>query len=84
MESAGHLLPDVIVMDFSMSGMDGVEATRLIHTQLPDIRIIGLSMYPEADRSAAMIEAGADAYISKREKPDALLRAIRQVVAQRA
>jgi CheY-like chemotaxis protein len=83
-ESAGQLLPDVIVMDFSMPGMDGIEATRVIHARLPSIRIIGLSMYPEADRSAAMIDAGADAYISKREKPDALLRAIRKVVAQRA
>lgn len=83
-ESAGQLLPDVILMDFSMPEMDGIEATRLIHSKLPRIRIIGLSMYPEVDRSAAMMDAGADAYISKREKPDALLRAIRRVVTQRA
>jgi PAS domain S-box-containing protein len=76
-EMAPQLLPDVILMDFSMPRMDGVAATRIIHTQLPQIRIIGLSMYEEADRAEAMIEAGASAYVTKSGRSEVLLAAIR-------
>ncbi|MEW6752710.1 MAG: response regulator [Candidatus Latescibacterota bacterium] len=63
-------------MDSSMPGMDGEEATRLIHAELPHVRIIGLSMYEQADRSAAMLGAGASAYLSKSGDPAALLEAV--------
>ena len=77
-EKARQLRPDVILMDFSMPNMNGVEATRVIHTELPTTRIIGLSMYGEADRAAAMLEAGAIAYVSKTGKADVLMDTIRQ------
>lgn len=80
-EMAPRLLPEVILMDFSMPRMDGVEATRIIHAQLPRIRIIGLSMYEEADRAEAMIEAGASAYMTKSGKSELLLAAIRNHAA---
>ena len=76
-ELATRLVPDVILMDFSMPHMDGVQATRVIHRELPHIRIIGLSMYEEADRAAAMLEAGAAGYLTKSGDPDSLLGAIR-------
>ncbi|MEJ2077819.1 MAG: PAS domain-containing protein [Acidobacteriota bacterium] len=75
---ARDLQPDVILMDFSMPEMNGVEATRIIHSELPKIRIIGLSMYEETDRAAAMQEAGAVAYLSKSGRSDALLQTIRE------
>ncbi len=74
---AHELRPDVILMDFSMPRMDGVEATRKIHAELPDIRIIGLSMYEEADRARAMLEAGAAGYVTKSAELEELLAAIR-------
>lgn len=74
---ARDLRPDVILMDFSMPRMNGVEATRIIHGELPDVRIIGLSMYEETDRAAAMREAGAIAYLSKSGRSDTLLETIR-------
>ncbi len=74
---AHELQPDIILMDFSMPRMDGVQATRCIHRELPNIRIIGLSMYEEEDRAAAIISAGAVAYVNKSEDPKALLSAIR-------
>ncbi|MEW6750532.1 MAG: PAS domain S-box protein [Candidatus Latescibacterota bacterium] len=75
---AHQLNPDVVLMDFSMPDMDGAEATRLIHAGLPHIRIIGLSMYEEADRATAMLRAGAEAYLTKSGEPEALLGAIRR------
>jgi|WetSurMetagenome_2_1015567.scaffolds.fasta_scaffold137681_1 CheY-like chemotaxis protein len=48
-ELAAGLIPDVILMDTSMPNLNGVEATRIIHNDWPDIRIIGLSMFEEPD-----------------------------------
>jgi len=75
---ARQLHPNVVLMDFSMPVMDGVTATRLIHDEHPDIRIIGLSMYVEADRADAMTDAGAVAYLTKSGSTDLLLETIRQ------
>jgi DNA-binding NarL/FixJ family response regulator len=77
-EKACQLRPEVVLMDYSMPGMDGVEATRLIHDRMPHIRVIGLSMFDEADRAQAMREAGAVAYVAKSAGPEVLLAAIRQ------
>lgn len=70
-------LPDVILMDIRMPNMNGLEATRIIHSEFPQIRIIGLSMYDEEDRAASIIAAGASAYRSKSGHTDHLLAAIR-------
>jgi CheY-like chemotaxis protein len=77
LEIAGTVHPDVVLMDFSMPRMDGVEATRRIRAELPHIQVIGLSMYDEADRAAAMIDAGAAAYLSKSGSADVLIKTIR-------
>jgi len=77
LELAAQLQPDLVLMDVQMPGMDGIEATRRIKASWPGIRVIGLSMYDEADRSAAMIQAGASAYVAKASGTDALLEAIR-------
>jgi PAS domain S-box-containing protein len=76
-ERAHALQPDVVLMDFSMPGMNGVEATRRITGELPHVKVIGLSMYDEADRARAMLDAGAVAYVSKNGKARALIELIR-------
>jgi DNA-binding NarL/FixJ family response regulator len=80
-ESAVYLIrevqPDFALMDVSMPGMNGIQATRIIHSELPDVRIIGLSMFQTEELSAAMREAGAVDYISKGVPFEAIIAAIR-------
>jgi len=83
-EQAESLQPDVVLMDFSMPEMDGVQATRAIREQMPGVQVIGLSMYEEPDRADAMKSAGAAAYLSKSGRSETLLQTIREVHAAAA
>jgi signal transduction histidine kinase/CheY-like chemotaxis protein len=74
--------PNVVVMDISMPKMDGIEATRLIKAEWPDVRVIGLSMFEEEQIAQTMLEAGAEAFMSKTTSSDRLLEAIHKVPAQ--
>ncbi len=82
-EQARKLNPDIVLMDSSMPIMDGVEATRRLHKEMPHIQIIGLSMYQESERAATMKEAGAVAYVSKSDASNTLVDLIMKVHAQR-
>lgn len=73
---ADNLLPDVIVMDVSMPEVDGVEATRVIKSRRPGVRIIGLSMHDDEHTKRMMKSAGAEAFMNKAESSASLLRAI--------
>jgi DNA-binding NarL/FixJ family response regulator len=57
------VLPEVIVIDACMPGMNGLEATRFIKKNWPDVRVVMLTMYP--DQRTAALDAGADAFLLK-------------------
>lgn len=78
---AREIRPDVVLMDISMPRMDGIEATRIIHQELQNVRIIGLSMSQEQEREAAIREAGAVGYISKSGPAEAVIDAVRSSVS---
>ncbi len=78
-ELARELSPDIVIMDISMPGLSGVEATRQIHDEKPDIKIIGLSMHAAKRYVQEMYKAGARGYLLKDCDFDELMAAIRAV-----
>ena len=71
--------PDVIVMDISLGGTMGVEATKRIIARDKHARVLGLSSHEDPSYVRYMLKAGALGYLSKRSAPDELILAIRQV-----
>ena len=73
-------LPDVVCMDISMPGMNGIETTRRLLANCPDIKVIGLSAFTDQRYICEMLDAGASGYITKAAAGEQLLRAIRTVL----
>jgi len=69
--------PDVVMMDVSLMGMDGIEATRQLHNQAPGLPVVMLSASHELSTVKAAVEAGAVGYLSKRASGKELRDAVR-------
>jgi len=75
------LQPDVVIMDITMPRLNGVEATRMIHHDFPNVKIVAFSMHPEKHIVKEILEAGASAYVLKSYLFDEISRAIEAVCA---
>jgi DNA-binding NarL/FixJ family response regulator len=83
LEIARTLHPDVVVMDIHMPELTGIEATRRIRHELPDVRVLVLTAYDNPAYVQALLEAGADGYVLKTAELAELLRALREVAVGR-
>ena len=78
-DRARQLAPDVVLMDISMPAMDGLEATRRIHKEFPQMKVLTLSQYDDREHLLSLLEAGAEGFISKTAASSELASAIRSV-----
>ena len=78
-ELARALKPDVVLMDIKMPRMNGIQATRVIASDLPETRVIILTTYDVDDWVFEGVRAGAQAYLLKETRADALVQVIRSV-----
>lgn len=79
-----ELEPDIVLMDVRMPGMDGVEATRRLHSQWPEVKIIILTTFDEDEYIFEGLRAGARGYLLKAVSGDELATAIRKVAVGQA
>jgi DNA-binding NarL/FixJ family response regulator len=82
-DAAERLLPDVIVADVAMPGVDGIEATALIRHHDPDARIVLVTVHAEAMFVEAGLAAGALGYVLKDTAGDELVPAVHAALAGR-
>ncbi len=78
-ERARALAPEVVVMDIALPATSGIEATRRMLKEQPQLRILMFSMYDDAIYARRALEAGALGYLSKASAPEVLVQAIHAV-----
>ncbi len=71
--------PDVVMMDIELPGLDGIEATRILHEKFPDIKILIQTVFNDSDKIFNALCAGASGYILKNDSPAKLLQAVHEV-----
>jgi DNA-binding NarL/FixJ family response regulator len=81
---ARNLLPDIVLMDITMTKTNGLEATRLIKESIPQVNVLILTQHDSREYIAPALEAGASGYVLKRSGRREMLNAIRQVYKQGA
>jgi DNA-binding NarL/FixJ family response regulator len=77
--AATSLQPDVVVMDVSLPGLNGVQATRRLKSQQPDTRVVALTVHEEGGYLRSLLDAGASGYVLKRSAASELVRALHVV-----
>ena len=78
---ARRVVPDIVVLDLDMPGGDGATALAALQAELPEVRVLVLTMYAEQARLVPLLEAGARGYLTKEAASRELVEAIRVVAA---
>jgi len=79
LRKARELKPDVVLMDISMPGMNGLTVTEMLRKELPDMKVLVLSVQRNKDSIFRVIQAGAHGYVSKEAPSEEVVRAIESV-----
>ena len=74
-----NLLPDVVLMDIEMKGLDGIGATRRLRETFPDVKVIMLTMHSEEQYIIEAVKAGAKGYVLKDYSASIIIEAIKSV-----
>ena len=75
-------LPDIVLMDIKMPGMDGYETTQWLKTNYPSVKVLALSMYDDENAIIRMLKCGARGYILKDSDPTELKTAIHSLLTK--
>jgi two-component system response regulator NreC len=81
LEADRLLTPDVILMDIGLPDKSGIEATREIREQHPEVAVVALTIHEDEEYFFKMLDAGARGYVPKRAAPEELITAIRAAAA---
>jgi DNA-binding NarL/FixJ family response regulator len=79
---AGELAPEIVIMDVSMPGMNGLEATRIIHDVLPETKVLLLTLHSSSEFVRSAFRAGARGYVLKSDAENELVRALNVVIGE--
>lgn len=77
-----EVLPDIVITDLKMPVVNGVEATKIIHREFPDVKIIALTSYDTKSFVANMIDIGAVSYMLKNASPAELVFTLNEVASK--
>jgi DNA-binding NarL/FixJ family response regulator len=80
-ERIGSMMPDVVLSDIGLPGMDGIKGVRLLKERYPELIILMITVYSDDDRIFDAICAGASGYLLKKTPPARLIESIREAVA---
>jgi DNA-binding NarL/FixJ family response regulator len=81
---ADELKPEVIIMDVSMPGLNGIEATRAIRKTQPGVKIVLLTLHESSELLRSAFRAGARGYLLKTDAEQELVRALTVVIGEGA
>jgi len=79
LRQVAELKPDIVLMDISLPGLSGIEATRQVREISPSTRVLALTVHEDEGMLREMLRAGAHGYILKRADDSELIQAIRSV-----
>ncbi|MCS7062058.1 MAG: response regulator transcription factor [Anaerolineae bacterium] len=82
-ELAKQLLPDLVIMDIAMPGLNGIDAAEHIRRACPSVRVLMLSMYSTAEHIVRALNAGAQGFLLKESAGAEVVQAVRSIVAGR-
>ena len=81
MQQTAKTKPDIVLMDISMPGVDGLEATKQLKASFPDAQVLALTVHEDKQYFMRMLGAGASGYLTKLAAPDELVAAIHAIAS---